>query len=48
MTTHRIPPNCTFIQFADATVDAAEELFGDDAAKTVRQAWNDVGVIRKH
>lgn len=24
----RIPTNCTFVQFADATVDAAEELYG--------------------
>ncbi|RWA10255.1 hypothetical protein EKO27_g4851 [Xylaria grammica] len=43
----QIPPRCTFIQFADATVDKAEELFGDDAAAIVRKAWNEVGVIRK-
>ena len=45
-TTHRIPPNCTFIQFADATVDVAAELFDEDTAKTVRDAWNTVGVVR--
>ncbi|TGJ85010.1 hypothetical protein E0Z10_g3751 [Xylaria hypoxylon] len=43
----QIPPKSTFIQFADATVDKAEELFGDDAAAIVRKAWNDVGVVRK-
>ncbi|KAK5626073.1 hypothetical protein RRF57_001788 [Xylaria bambusicola] len=43
----QIPPRCTFIQFADATVDKAEELFGDDGAAIVRKAWNEVGVIRK-
>ncbi|KAI0808485.1 metalloprotease [Xylaria sp. FL0064] len=42
----QIPPRCTFIQFADATVDKAEELFGDDAAAIVRKAWNEVGVVR--
>jgi Zn-dependent metalloprotease len=41
-----IPSNCTFIQFADATVDAAKALYGDDAAKIVRDAWNEVGVVR--
>ncbi|KAI0469108.1 metalloprotease [Xylaria cf. heliscus] len=47
MRSGQIPPRCTFIQFADATVDKAEELFGDDAAATVRKAWNEVGVVRK-
>ncbi|KAI4213334.1 MAG: hypothetical protein LQ351_004075 [Letrouitia transgressa] len=47
VTTHRIPPTCTFIQFADVTVDVAEALFGEEAAKTVRAAWNEVGVARK-
>ena len=46
VTTHRIAPRCNFIQFADATVEAAKELFGDDDAKTVRAAWNEVGVVR--
>jgi Zn-dependent metalloprotease len=47
MNSGRIPPRCTFIQFADVTVDIAEEKFGDDAAKIIRKAWNDVGVVRK-
>ncbi|GAB1317836.1 Protease PrtS [Madurella fahalii] len=42
-----IPPNCTFVQFADATVDAAEALFDEESAKIVRDAWNQVGVVRK-
>ena len=42
-----IPTDCTFIQFADATVDAALSLYGEDGAKTVRDAWNTVGVVRK-
>ncbi|KAK4166940.1 protease PrtS [Cladorrhinum sp. PSN259] len=47
LTGGKIPPNCKFVQFADATVDAAEELYGEDAAKIVRNAWNEVGVVRK-
>jgi len=39
-----VPPRCSFLQFADITVDSAKQVGGDDAAKTVRQAWNDVGV----
>jgi Zn-dependent metalloprotease len=45
---HQIPPKCTFIQFADVIVDTAAELYGDDAAKLVRAAWNEVGVKRRH
>jgi Zn-dependent metalloprotease len=44
----RIPPKCNFLQFADVTVDIAEELYGDDGAAIVRKAWNDVGVKRKN
>ncbi|KAI1799032.1 Metalloprotease [Daldinia bambusicola] len=47
MNSGQIPSRCTFIQFADVTVDKAEELFGADAAAIVRKAWNDVGVARK-
>ncbi|KAI0120825.1 Metalloprotease [Hypoxylon sp. NC0597] len=47
MQSGQIPARCTFIQFADVTVDKAEELFGEDAAAIVRKAWNDVGVVRK-
>ncbi|KAI1362289.1 metalloprotease [Xylaria arbuscula] len=43
----QIPPKCTFIQFADATVEKAEELYGEDGASIVRKAWNEVGVVRK-
>ncbi|KAI0851164.1 Metalloprotease [Daldinia vernicosa] len=47
MQSGQVPSRCTFIQFADVTVDKAGELFGDDAAAIVRKAWNDVGVARK-
>jgi Zn-dependent metalloprotease len=47
MLSGQIPAKCKFIQFADVTVDKAEELFGDEAAAIVRKAWNDVGVVRK-
>lgn len=47
MNSGQIPPKCTFIQFADVTVEKAEELFGEDAAKIVRDAWSQVGVVRK-
>ncbi|KAI1387193.1 Metalloprotease [Hypoxylon trugodes] len=43
----QIAPRCTFIQFADVTVAKAEELFGEEAASTVRKAWDDVGVTRR-
>ncbi|KAE9579730.1 Protease PrtS [Colletotrichum fructicola] len=47
MQSGRIPARCTFIQFADVTVEVAEELYGDEAGKVVRSAWNEVGVTRK-
>ncbi|KAI1200130.1 metalloprotease [Nemania serpens] len=47
MQSGQIPPKCTFVQFADVTVDKAEELFGDDAAAVVRKSWTQVGVVRK-
>jgi Zn-dependent metalloprotease len=46
MNSGRVPAKCTFLQFADVTVDVAQELFGNDAAKVVRDAWNQVGVSR--
>ncbi|KAK3376999.1 metalloprotease [Lasiosphaeria ovina] len=46
VTERRIGKNCTFVQFADATVDAAAELYDADAAKIVRDAWTQVGVVR--
>ncbi|KAI0142889.1 metalloprotease [Xylariaceae sp. FL1272] len=47
MNSGQIPARATFMQFADVTVDKAEELFGDDGAAIVRKAWNEVGVVRK-
>ncbi|KAI9151881.1 Protease PrtS [Paramyrothecium foliicola] len=42
----KVPSKCTFVQFADATIETAEEM-GDEEAKIIQQAWNDVGVTRK-
>lgn len=47
VSTHRIPPDCTFVQFADATVIVAKELFGDAALSVVRNSWDEVGVKEK-
>ncbi|KAF4340390.1 extracellular metallo ase [Fusarium beomiforme] len=41
----KIPPRTTFKQFATATVDCAQELYGSFAAKKVKKAWQDVGVV---
>ncbi|KPM42552.1 hypothetical protein AK830_g3992 [Neonectria ditissima] len=46
MKSGKIAPKCQFRQFADVTVETAEELFGKDAAKIVRKAWTDVGVTK--
>ncbi|KFG84988.1 metalloprotease [Metarhizium anisopliae] len=46
MNSGKIPARCSFTQFADVTVDCAEEEFGKDAAEIVRKAWTDVGVTR--
>lgn len=46
MNSGKVPARCNFKQFADVTVDCAEEEFGKDAAKIVRKAWTDVGVTR--
>ncbi|KAK1244815.1 hypothetical protein MKX08_004444 [Trichoderma sp. CBMAI-0020] len=43
----KVHANCTFLQFADATVSIAEKEFDDDAAQVVRKAWNEVGVTEK-
>lgn len=42
----RVPPRCNFLQFADVTTDVAHELYGEEGAKIVRAAWNEVGVKR--
>ncbi|POR30913.1 Extracellular metalloprotease [Tolypocladium paradoxum] len=47
MNSSKVPPRCSFGQFADVTVDCAEEEFGEDAAMKVRKAWTDVGVTRR-
>lgn len=46
MNSGKVPAKCSFIQFADATVDCAKQEFDAEAAKIVRKAWNDVGVSR--
>ncbi|KND88121.1 Extracellular metalloprotease [Tolypocladium ophioglossoides CBS 100239] len=46
MNSGKVPSRCNFKQFADVTVDCAEEEFGEDAAKKVRKAWTAVGVTR--
>lgn len=48
MTSGSVPPRCSFVQFADVTTEVAEELYGEEAAKIVRSAWTEVGVVRKH
>jgi Zn-dependent metalloprotease len=47
MNSGKVPPNCTFKQFADMTVDSAEDLFGKEAAQKIRKAWEDVGVDKE-
>lgn len=44
MNSGKVPPRCTFRQFADVTVECDQDEFGDEAAKAVREAWTDVGV----
>ncbi|KAH7151806.1 hypothetical protein B0J13DRAFT_546884 [Dactylonectria estremocensis] len=46
MKSGKIAPKSQFKHFADITVETAEEEFGEDSAKIVRQAWTDVGVTR--
>lgn len=46
MNSGKIAARSQFRQFADVTVETAEEEFGEDAAKIVRKAWTDVGVTR--
>ena len=44
MRSGRVPPKSTFKQFADVTIDIAEDLFGKDAKKIMKEAWEKVGV----
>lgn len=46
MTGGKIAPRSNFLQFADVTVETAQEEFGDEAAQVVRKAWDTVGVTR--
>jgi Zn-dependent metalloprotease len=46
MNSGQIPPLCSFRQFADVTVECALDAYGEHAAKTVRDAWEAVGVTR--
>ncbi|PON25599.1 hypothetical protein TGAM01_v205484 [Trichoderma gamsii] len=39
----KVHADCTFLQFADATVEIAEQ-FDPEAAQAVRKAWDEVGV----
>lgn len=41
---NRVGPDCDFVQFAQATVVVAKELFDENTAKVIRTAWEDVGV----
>ena len=45
-TPNLLPGSCTFIQFADATVDMTLKIYNAADATTVRNAWNTVGVVR--
>jgi Zinc metalloprotease (elastase) len=47
LTSGQLTPNCTFVKFSNATIDAAKESFGKEEAKIVRSAWNEVGAMRK-
>jgi Zn-dependent metalloprotease len=47
MQSGQIPSRCTFVQFADVTIEKAEGLFGEEAAAIVSKAWSEVGVVRK-
>ncbi|KAH8170922.1 thermolysin metallopeptidase, alpha-helical domain-containing protein [Sarocladium implicatum] len=46
MNSGRVPTKCTFKQFADVTIDIAEEEFDKEAAQKVRKAWAEVGISR--
>lgn len=44
--THRVSSTCSFVTFADATVDMARQIFDDGVAKSIRDAWDAVGVLK--
>lgn len=41
----KLPRECTFTQFADATVEFALDLYDECTARIVRKAWDTVGVV---
>lgn len=45
MTSDSIPPKCNFKKFAQVTIEVARELEGKEAARIVRKAWREVGVL---
>lgn len=47
MTSGRVKEMSTFVEFADATVETAKELYDEKAANVVRKAWDEVGVTEK-
>ncbi|KAJ2891845.1 putative peptidase thermolysin protein [Zalerion maritima] len=44
MNSGRIPPRCTFKQFAQVTIEIAEEEFKEEGKKVLTNAWEEVGV----
>lgn len=42
----RVRQQCTFVEFAEVTTATAEEMYGSEAARVVRHAWDEVGVAR--
>lgn len=44
--THRVSSECSLVEFADATVNVAREIFDEEVAKIVRGAWDKVGAVK--
>lgn len=42
-----LDPDCTFTDFAKATIVTAKKSFDEEAAAVVMEAWKSVGVITK-
>lgn len=40
-----VDSDCSFIDFANATIKAAKKAFDDEAATVITNAWKEVGVI---
>ncbi|KAL5041687.1 hypothetical protein BDW71DRAFT_201173 [Aspergillus fruticulosus] len=45
LTDPRLGPRCTFREFADLTINIADDLFDSSVGATVRSAWVSVGVL---